>query len=106
MPKKGNQKICDNWRGICVLPAISKIISKVTLDRIKENLYSTIDREQAGFRPGSSCVDHINTRIIIEQSAEYRSDLHLVFVDFEKAFNSVDREVLWMALRRQNSVSH
>ena len=21
IPKKGNLKICDNWRGICVLPA-------------------------------------------------------------------------------------
>ena len=61
-----------------------------------------MDREQAGFRPGSSRVDHINTlRLIIEQSAEYRSDLHLVFVDFEKAFDSVDREVLRMALRRR-----
>ena len=102
--KKGNLKIYDNWRGICVLPAISKIISKVILDRIKDHLYSNIDREQAGFRPGSSCVDHINTlRLIIEQSAEYRSDLHLVFVDFEKAFDSVDRELLWMELRRRGT---
>ena len=69
MPKKGNLKICVNWRGICVLPAISKIISK------EDHLYSTIDREQAGFRHGSSCVDHMNTlRIIIVQSAEYRFD--------------------------------
>ena len=84
------------------MPAISKIISKVILDRIKDHLYSTIDREQAGFRPGFSYVDHINTlRLIIEQSAEYRSDLYLVFVDFEKAFDSADREVLWMALRRR-----
>ena len=77
IPKKGNLKNFDNWRGIFVLPAFSKIISKVILDRIKDHLYSTI--------PGSSYVDHINTlRLIIEQSAEYRSDLHLVFVDFEK----------------------
>ena len=40
-------------------------------------------------------------RIIIEQSAEYRSDLQLVFVDFEKAFDSVDREGLRMALRKR-----
>ena len=80
IPKKGNLNICNNWRGICV----PKIISKIILDRIKHHLYSTIDREHAGFRPGSSCVDHINTlRLIIEQSAEYRFDLHLVFVDFD-----------------------
>ena len=91
IPEKGNLKICDNWRGMCVLPAISKIICKVILDRIKHNLYSTIDREQAAFRPGSNCVEHINTlRLIIEQSAEYRSDFHLIFVDFEKDFDSLD----------------
>ena len=72
MPKKGNLKICNNWRGICDLPAISKIMSKVIQKRIKDHLYSTIDPEQTDFRP---YVDHINTlRIIIEQSAEYRSD--------------------------------
>ena len=65
----------------------------------KDHLYSTIDRELAGFRPGSSCVVHINTlQSIIEQSAEYRFDLHLVFVDFEKAFDSGDGEALLMAL--------
>ena len=81
------------------MSAISKFSSKVTLDRIKDHLYFTIDCEQAGFRLRSSCVDHINTlRIIIEQSAEYRSDLQLGFVDLEKAFDSVDREGLWMTL--------
>ena len=99
MPKKGNLKICNNWRGICDLPAISKIISKVILDRIKDHLYAIIDPEQTDFRP---CVDHINTlRIIIEHSAEYRSDLYLFFVHFEKAFDSVEREGIWMALRRR-----
>ena len=77
------------------MTAIFKIISKVILDRINDHLYSTLDREQAGFRPGSSCVDHNNTlRIIIEQSAEYRADLQLVFVDFEKAFDSVVERAL------------
>ena len=101
IPKKSNLKICDNWRGIWVFAAISKIISKLILVRLKDHLYSSIDREQISYRPGSSCVDHINTlRLIIDQSAKYRSDLYLVFVDFEKAFDSVDREDLWMALRR------
>ena len=79
-------------------PAISKIISKVILDRIKDHLYSTIDREQAGFIPVSSCVDHIHTlRLFIDQSTEYSSEFHLVFVDFD----SVNGEGLWLALRRR-----
>ena len=34
-------------------------------------------------------------RIIIEQSLEYQTPLYSVFVDFQKAFDSVDREVIW-----------
>jgi hypothetical protein len=34
-------------------------------------------------------------RIIIEQSLEWNSSLFLKFVDFEKTFDSLDREDLW-----------
>ena len=104
IPKKGNLKICDNWRGISVLPAVSKIIEKIVLERMKKAIYATIAREQAGFISGSSCIDHINTlRLVIEQCAEHRSPLHLAFVDFEKAFDSIDRNCIWNALSRRGT---
>ena len=34
-------------------------------------------------------------RIIIEQSLEWQAPLYAVFVDFQKAFDSVDRDVIW-----------
>ena len=78
IPKKGTRFECDNWRGICVLPTVAKVIAKIILERIKEHLESLIDREQAGFRTGSSCIDPINTsRIILEQCAEFRFALAL-----------------------------
>ena len=56
--------------------------------------------EQAGFRNGRSCIDHINTlRIIIEQSVEMRFPLYLMFIDYEKAFNTANRECIWTKLR-------
>ena len=101
MPKKGDPRDCNNWRGVCVLPSVYKIIAKVILERIKEHLYNTIDAAQAGFKPGSSCADHINTiRIIIEQCAAFNIDLHLLFIDFEKAFDSVHRNCIWQVLKR------
>ena len=59
--QKGNLCDCDNWRGICVLPMVAKINSKIISQRLKQYLYSTIDAEQAGFRPGLSCT--ISTRL-------------------------------------------
>ncbi|XP_062610980.1 uncharacterized protein LOC134272831 [Saccostrea cucullata] len=38
-------------------------------------------------------------RIIIEQSLEWKSPLYVNFIDYEKAFDSVDRETLWKILR-------
>ena len=47
---------------------------------------------QAGFRKNRSCTDQIATlRIILEQSLEWNSPLYVNFIDYEKAFDSVDR---------------
>ncbi|CAN0553799.1 unnamed protein product, partial [Ectocarpus sp. 8 AP-2014] len=43
--------------------------------------------------------DHINTlRIIVEQSNEWQTPVHLLFVDFERAFDSLDRDMMWTVL--------
>ena len=61
---------------------------------------SNTSNEQAGFRQNRSCTDQIATlRIIIEQSIEWNSPLYVNFIDYEKAFDSVDRDTLWKLLR-------
>ena len=43
----------------------------------------------------------INTlRIIIGQFAEYQASLYVLFVDFERVFDSVDRKKIWRAMER------
>lgn len=50
------------------------------------HLESLIDREQAGFLSKSYCDGHINNlRLSVEQYAEYRYPLRVLFIDFEKA---------------------
>ena len=47
-------------------------------------------------------MDQINTlRIILEQSNEWCSALHLIFVDYTSAFDSVTRSSIWDALQRR-----
>lgn len=61
--EKGTRLECGNWRGISVLRASAMLLTKI----IPEHLEGLIDREQTGFRTGSSYSDHINTlRIIVE----------------------------------------
>ncbi len=34
LPKKGNLKECKNWRGITLLPVVSKVMGRIVIDRI------------------------------------------------------------------------
>ena len=100
LPKKGDLSSCNNWRGIMLLSIPSKILTRIILERIKKALDETLREEQAGFRQDRSCTDHIATlRIIIEQSLEWETPLYSVFVDFQKAFDSVDRDVIWRLMQ-------
>jgi hypothetical protein len=99
LPKKGDLSNCNNWRGITLLSLPGKVLAKVILQRINARLENSIRKQQAGFRTGRSCIDQINTlRIIIEQMTEFNNPLHLVFVDYEKAFDRLSRESIWHAL--------
>ncbi|XP_073815639.1 uncharacterized protein [Musca autumnalis] len=99
IPKKGDLKECKNWRGITLLNSIAKLMASLLLNRIRPAVESILRCEQAGFRTGRSCADHINTlRIIIEQSKEYNAHLYLLFVDFERAFDTISRDALWEIL--------
>ena len=100
LPKKGDLSSCSNWRGITLLSIPGKVLTRIILDRLKTALDATLRDEQAGFRQDRSCTDHIATmRIIIEQSLERQTPLYSVFVDFQKAFDSVDREVIWKLMQ-------
>ncbi|VDP60649.1 unnamed protein product [Schistosoma curassoni] len=56
--------------------------------------------QQAKFRKDRSCTDQIATLwIIVEQSIEWNSSLYINFIDYEIAFDSVDRTTLWKLLR-------
>ena len=56
--------------------------------------------EDAGFIGGRSCADQIfDIRTLIEQSSEWNSLLYINFLDFEKAFDSIQHNTLWSVLR-------
>lgn len=96
LPKRGDLSACSNWRGIMLLSVPGKVLSRIMLERLKSALDGRLRDEQAGFRQDRSCTDHIATlRIIVEQSLEWQSTLYAVFIDFQKAFDSVDRDVIW-----------
>ena len=100
IPKKGDLTDCNNWRGITLLSIPGKVFCTIILLRLRVAIDKRLREEQAGFRPGRSCTDQIFTlRNILEQSNEWQLPIILNFVDFQKAFDSVDRKALWNILR-------
>ena len=100
LPKKDDLSLCTIWRVIMFLTISSKVLCRIILERMKDALDSRLQDEQAGFRKERSCCDQIATlRIIVEQSLEWNTSLYMVFIDFEKAFDSIDRNTLWKILR-------
>ncbi|VDO74648.1 unnamed protein product [Schistosoma curassoni] len=67
---------------------------------MKDSIDSQLRDQQAGFCKDLSCTDQIATpRVIVEQSIGWNSLLDINFIDYEKAFDSVDRTTLWKLLR-------
>ncbi|KAL4141433.1 hypothetical protein QTP88_004071 [Uroleucon formosanum] len=97
--KKGDAMVCQNYRGISLLNICYKVVSNIILSRIKPYTREIIGKYQSSFMSGKSTVDQIHTiKQIVEKSHEFDIDVHLLFVDFKQAYDSVNRCRLWKAM--------
>lgn len=100
--KKGSRNNCDNYRGISLLNSAYKIYAKIINERLKTITDTLLEEEQAGFRKGRSSTDNIFVlKQLIEKRREFNLETHIGFIDFQKAFDKLDRLQLWeiMSLR-------
>ena len=89
--KKGDIKDINNYRPISLLSHMSKLFGKVIKNRIEKQLDFNQAREQAGFRSGFATTDHLQVITqLVEKTNEYEMPMYFAFVDYEKAFDSVE----------------
>ena len=63
------------------------------------NASEIIGERQCGFKRNRSTVDHIfSIRQILEKKWEYNKDVCQLFIDHEKAYDSIKRESLYYIL--------
>ena len=82
-----------------LLPVVSKVLGRSVIDRIRIGIDSRLRKEQAKFGSGRGTTGQIFIlRNILEQANEWLATFYINFVDFEKAFDSVHRNGLWMIM--------
>ena len=100
--KGGDEADLNNYRGITLLSIFGKFFLGVLLERLNNVIsnFEILEQNQIGFRKGYQTSDHIFTfRAIIENYfRNNKGPLYVCFVDFKKAFDSVDHKLLLQQL--------
>ena len=97
--KKGDERLPENYRPTCIIPILYKLFSRILCDRVKDQLISEQSEDQAVFRPGYSCDDHLfAVTLLAEKCSEFNMPLWTATLDFKKAFDSISHASIWEAL--------
>lgn len=103
--KTGDPTSVTNYRSISNLPFIGKIFEYMVLKQIERVLLSTLFIDQHGFFLCRSIItSSLNLSCFIHDTFEDRVQVDTIFMDFSKAYDSVDHTNLIHILDNNNLI--
>ena len=107
IPKKGNTKECSNYHSITLISHASKAMLKILQARLQQYVNHELPDVQAGFRKDRGTRDQIaNIHWIIKKAREFQKNIYFCFIDYAKAFDSLDHNKLWKILQEMGIPEH
>ena len=112
--KERDKKDMNNFRGICLLPIMSRILARILATRLRNWAEATgaLDENQADFRQGRSTADATQIFVRIQEDVkvvrnmeeinngrEERKEM-AILLDLKKAYPRVSRPILWAILEK------
>ena len=88
---------------ISIICCVAKLYSKLLNTRLQKFLETNeiLVEEQNGFRASRSCIDHLFVLITILRNRKLSGqDTFLSFIDYKKAFDSLERGLLKLQLSK------
>ena len=107
--KKEDPAICGNYRPICLLNSAYKVFAMIILRRLLEaGADERMWASQFGFRPKRNTEQalHCVRRAIEAAQGHKNGRVHLLALDWAKAFDSINPQALLMSLRRFGLPDH
>ena len=101
--KKGLRELLKNYRPLTVIISLSGLYSRVLNGRLTEVVENQglLGEEQNGFRKERRMADNnflLDT--VLWKARALGNKVHLAFLDITKAYDTVDRNILWQKLAR------
>jgi hypothetical protein len=100
LPKKPKATMCTEYRTLSLMSHVLKVILKVLLNRNRKKIENEISSLQSGFMSKKGTREGIfNMRMLCERYCEMSKDIYACFIDYEKAFDRVNHEIMIKCLK-------
>ena len=100
--KKGDKKDIKNYRPISLTSIIAKVMERIIHEELLLRTIEKIDKRQHGFLPDRSCTTNlISLTEDIAYKLHSKSDIDIVYFNFNKAFDTVNQDILLKKLKRK-----
>ena len=101
--KRGSRAVLGNYRPITVIVSMAGLYSRVLNERLTQVVerHNVLGDVQGGFRKGRGGADNIFIlHTVLWKARATNQSAHMAFLDISKAYDSVDRNVLWEKLTK------